>query len=901
MGLFAKKPTSKKTSEEGGDAPPDENALPTSPVNGRRLILKFVGADKPELDRIEFFCNGVPPSDFWQRGHPENNFTWTRVPQAFSILFLDYALAGLRGTSEGFVFRGENKGSLAASLGDAIYQPKSRIHGLFVEHLDSRAIVSRVPRIFDGINLHGKEDGERRIFIRKDFLPPGCIEIFWEPRGKNRLTRLDDFQLLSRRLRESLGLPVEPALPVEPVGEGSPPESLVSAKPSPEPEHEDLPNLPELLEKKEFIIGALADGATPEEIALWLKGKGVITTEARVRTFCQALAALSAAKKPVGDSAPPPGKTTPRENAGTPAKTASSPQPVEDSPTSFAPPLVIRRDPDLPVDQGQDHAQDNKRDPDPDAAAENVDDDDPPEPSTPPIPPIDPRLFLVYSGGHTWDDNDPLISFGEDPTDLWRLKDAFEGILILGAPGSGKTSGSGTAFAEALIRAGFGGLVLCVKPGEAQRWQRLCERCGRGDVVVTVNRNGPCLNILNHEVQRPGDKIGLAENLVKLVRVLVEASGRSSGRQMNESFWTNATNQLMRSLFEAFIMAGETLSTDGLVKFLTVAPQKPLKDPRTDWKRIPFFGDILSRGARHAVPGSARVYEHVLDYWTKEFPSFPDKTRSSITLGFTGMADILSGRGIHELVCEKTNITPAAILSGCIVILDLPLKEFGQGGLLVQAAWKHLFQVTVERRAVVDNDAYRYPLYGVDENANPFEFPVAPGTGDRRCPVFLWEDEGHELFSQHDSSFQATCRESRVAHVLISQHVNNFYQLGHDKSAVESLFSLMNTKVFHANGDLDTNQWASAEIGKELKTRFNFTTQPEQQPQSVWDYFKPKSRTSTSTSRQWEQLIRPEEFAELKKGGDGTSEAILFWMSHKFADNGGKPFKKLVFDQEQRT
>ena len=59
---------------------------------GRQLTLKFTGADRPELDRIEFqYREGSPPS-YCQRGEPEHNFAWDVVSDALALLFLDLPL-----------------------------------------------------------------------------------------------------------------------------------------------------------------------------------------------------------------------------------------------------------------------------------------------------------------------------------------------------------------------------------------------------------------------------------------------------------------------------------------------------------------------------------------------------------------------------------------------------------------------------------------------------------------------------------------------------------------------------------------------------------------------------------------------------------------------------------------
>ena len=75
-----------------------------------------------------------------------------------------------------------------------------------------------------------------------------------------------------------------------------------------------------------------------------------------------------------------------------------------------------------------------------------------------------------------------LLTLGK--RDSVTLGDAFENTLILGSPGSGKTSGSGDAYCKSLVRLGLGGLVLTAKPSDAARWRRTCEIYGRSDDLI---------------------------------------------------------------------------------------------------------------------------------------------------------------------------------------------------------------------------------------------------------------------------------------------------------------------------------------------------------------------------------------------------------------------------------
>ena len=89
-----------------------------------------------------------------------------------------------------------------------------------------------------------------------------------------------------------------------------------------------------------------------------------------------------------------------------------------------------------------------------------------------------PAPALATQATRRWPLDLPLIKFSR-PNDIWRLSDAFQDVLIIGAKGSGKTSGSGKVFASKYLQAGFGGLVLCAQIEEANLWRERLKQAGR--------------------------------------------------------------------------------------------------------------------------------------------------------------------------------------------------------------------------------------------------------------------------------------------------------------------------------------------------------------------------------------------------------------------------------------
>jgi len=100
-----------------------------------------------------------------------------------------------------------------------------------------------------------------------------------------------------------------------------------------------------------------------------------------------------------------------------------------------------------------------------------------------------------------WDLRTPL--FWLSPRAPFALADACEGTDIIGATGSGKSSGSGQTLALAYLRAGFGGLVLTAKPHERRIWESYFRANGRLADLRVFAADGPYrFTFLDYELSR---------------------------------------------------------------------------------------------------------------------------------------------------------------------------------------------------------------------------------------------------------------------------------------------------------------------------------------------------------------------------------------------------------------
>lgn len=481
-----------------------------------------------------------------------------------------------------------------------------------------------------------------------------------------------------------------------------------------------------------------------------------------------------------------------------------------------------------------------------------------------------------------WDLSDELLRWSRD--DAWTLRDAVEGTLILGATGSGKTSGSGATIAHAYLSAGFGGLVLTAKSDERALWEKYCRDAGRlGDLII-IGPDAACrFNFLDHELNRTGSGAGLTENIVNLFSNVMEIRERnagSGGGRDDGTFWKQGALKCMRNAVDLVSLATGTVSVPDLVRVVLSAPLSPAQIRDKDWQQGSFcFHCLKEADKRDKTPRQQHDFSVVADYYLLEWVNLAERTRSVIQATFMGWADLLVRGLLRELFCTDTTAAPEDVERGRIILVDLPVKEFGEVGQFAQVLWKYAFQRSIERRSVA---------------ASP-------------RPVFLWADEAQHFVTSYDHSFQTTCRAARVATVLLSQNYSNFIAAlgGNEKARAEtdSLLANLNTKILHANGDAVTNEWASRLIGRSrqfLASGNNSYDAEDQWTASLGiDWIGHSGSTTAGFSETFEFEVQPREFTRLRTGGppQWMVDGIVFQNGRMF-EASGRTWLETAFRQK---
>jgi hypothetical protein len=487
------------------------------------------------------------------------------------------------------------------------------------------------------------------------------------------------------------------------------------------------------------------------------------------------------------------------------------------------------------------------------------------------------KLFEPLARLPVWTPDLPLVNL--NGTDPWTLQDACEGTLILGATGSGKTSGSGQLLARSFLTCGFGGLILTTKADDADRWRCYAESTGRlGQFCQVRSGSAFAFNFLDYQASLPDDAGGSTENVVELLFTILDAaSGTTRKADGQGAFWANTARQLLRNLVRIVRASGERLTLDLIRRFLVESPQSLEEVQAGTWKGTPTFGRLLGTVEQRRVDERDIGVCEAMRYWLHEFPALNAKTRSIIITDLTATVDMFFDPALAELLCGKTTITPDDVLDGAILVIDLPTEKWLHLGRIAQLVFKIMFQSAVRRRTDADDATRR--------------------------PVFLFVDEFQNFLTESDATFVATSRAARCATVFLTQSLPGLYmQAGSTlpREKVAALTANLNTKVFHANADPQTNTWASEQIGKSMQYRASVSHGGDElDAKGVFKMLLGVGRSRVTSNPAIDFEVQPSAFTKLKTGSARNNhivEAIVCKSGGQFTN--GKHYMTVAFVQE---
>jgi type IV secretory pathway TraG/TraD family ATPase VirD4 len=414
----------------------------------------------------------------------------------------------------------------------------------------------------------------------------------------------------------------------------------------------------------------------------------------------------------------------------------------------------------------------------------------------------------------------PLLLFPSGRA--FTLDDAFENVLFIGSPGSGKTSSAKTYY-RALLKQMFGGLVLCVKESQIKEFQEVAQEYGRGaDVILFGPKEKHVFNPLE------GANIGEATSLLVELAEVIRAR-QTSGSTENEAFWRQQAEMALRNLLVLCRLVHGRFEISLLGGLFAARANTPNQVVDPAWRQVSVMAEALNL-ARQRAEGDEEA-RLAVEYFTQEFPSL-DRLQSSVAASVSGILEPLRHPPLAKLFGGKSTFSMRDLLAGGkICIVGMPAL-----------GW--------DEEKIAENEGR------IANGILQFCFCRVATRGQRESNAFLISDECQETISGELMKKLSVLREYHIATVLLTQSLPAMdARVGREQRA--AILSNIRTRVFLRQIDGETREWAAKEIGKCMVERLS--------ENRTWG----SGRTGRGEGRQpaedWR--VRPEMFADLKKAG----------------------------------
>jgi type IV secretory pathway TraG/TraD family ATPase VirD4 len=464
---------------------------------------------------------------------------------------------------------------------------------------------------------------------------------------------------------------------------------------------------------------------------------------------------------------------------------------------------------------------------------------------------------------------------GEPP---FTIADATTHLGVLGATGSGKTSGAGDFFGKGYLGSGaeMGMVILCSQVTEAGQWMKRAQETGRARDVRLFDASGeryrfnPLDWISSYGAQGAGLTINVVAFLEEIVTALEPERGNGGGENL---FWEDSLHQNLVAQVLLTQLAGYELSFPMFNDIVRSAPlsREQANDPK--WREGSACWFLLEKARERCASLDAETqadYAECRAYWLEDFANLSEKTRSIVTLMVTKLVQPFAMRPLRKLFCTDTTIKPEDTFDGAVIVIDLPTQEFRLAGRIAALTWKYAWQVAVMRRTPAPQGQYLRP-------------------------VCCWADEAAENFlSRADSAFAAQARQCAGCLVYLGQNINQYRKRLGGEDAFEAFMSNLQTLVVHQSTG-PTCRWMAERLGERWESIVGTGAGNTLLPGGDG---VPTLSSSVSLSEQRRYLVEPSAFTTLKRGGPAYGfevEAILYKGGSRFVS--GLPYKRMRFKQ----
>jgi len=424
-----------------------------------------------------------------------------------------------------------------------------------------------------------------------------------------------------------------------------------------------------------------------------------------------------------------------------------------------------------------------------------------------------------------------------------------------------------------MLREGYGGLFLTVKPEDRDTYIGYVRDAGRmDDLIVFSPDHTVYMNFIADEIAASLSTRVLVENISALISTVSQLGERERSHSGDGRFFHDYATIFTQHVLLVLVESGQPVTMPNLHKLIVSAPKSLEQVKSKDWQNSSYLYQCLQ--AADTAPKSPSLkadFDLALTELLHVWPAMSNRTRTGIEATLTTTTSKLSrGAARDMLSASEPNLSPSALFDGKIIIADFNVATYRDVGILIQVILKYVTQLALARR---------------DVRVHP-------------RPVFIVADEAQTLLVDADQHFQAIARSTRTASIYATQSISSLLDAWgpNSEAKVETLLANLQTLVYGQQTDIRTIEHLQQVIGK--TRQFRFSGNNSRSNDWMATLLGSEEGTSTGINEVFEYEIQAGDLSGLVKGGPPHwfVESIIYQNGRTFPN--GRTWLKARIPQQ---
>lgn len=448
------------------------------------------------------------------------------------------------------------------------------------------------------------------------------------------------------------------------------------------------------------------------------------------------------------------------------------------------------------------------------------------------------------------------------------------GVLVLGDPGSGKSSLL-KLMALRMMRMNASLVIFSYKENESKTYQHIAQLAGRQAHVYRPFESAPWNPLLDLQNRSHG-QFGLTEKLTESIMTLIRKLSENSGG--DAKVWSEITAEAVHAAVTIAVMANEPVSYAWVHKFLQSLPHSEQETHSAQWRASNPICQMIERAQQGTLTISQQTQlDHAARWVFQEAALMSEKMRKSISItAMSGLSPFVRGDAAVLNAEHNTWSSKEFIVDQPgVLIVHCPIAIYGDIASAIQSQIKASVVDALKQR---DMSSSSHPIY-------------------------LIMDEWPSLVDRHDHTVIATLRDKRAALVCGAQCVDQIIRACSGDSrtpqeAANSLLNLFGVRFFLSSNSPSTLRYAQEIMSSSPKLSLSFGSSEQNRSGSN------NNSGGSGRSLQLSEGIQPEtpayQITRLKRGGPEYGyqlEAFVTINGLTFKGSDEKASLKVRFDQ----